>query len=152
MRGRKVYLLLPFVLPPRIHSPIWYFQVAQPDCRKVRAFLILSPVLHMIFSGIAVMISHGNVIFTTMQAVVVSQATAEAYKVNSIFVYRVSDIDDILTAPTFRNTRRYPCRAWISTFPPHIWPSLPLLPCFSPAHHPHSPEQMGHRSRTQSHT
>jgi acyl-CoA synthetase (AMP-forming)/AMP-acid ligase II len=87
-------------------------------------------------SATAVMISHGNLIFTIVQAVAFGTALANVYTVSYLFIYLPSKAHGLFTASSFSYTGRTTNGACIPTLAPQLWPPHLRLPLVSSAIHP----------------
>jgi hypothetical protein len=142
---RKTYQRSPPAQLSKIHSLIWCFPAGRPDCRKVHLIHNFKPLVIHLILGAAVMISHGNITYALMQAVVVAQSVAQVYTVSSLFSPALmSGTHESPSASTSQYTRRYSCRARISPSAPHLRSSLLCLACLPSALHPRASQPMGH--------
>jgi hypothetical protein len=72
-----------FVLRERIHLLISFFRVGQVDCRKVSNLISSSQRVFILFLP-AVMISHGNLVYSLLQFMVLGIEVAKVYTVNYV--------------------------------------------------------------------
>jgi hypothetical protein len=140
MCGRKTCRRSPPAVLSKIPSPIWYFQVGQPDRRKVLSIYSFN------FEPLAnPRCSRHGITRKYYICYHASYGRRENYPTGIYGTASVTFCRELINilASTPRNARWLTCHACISSYAPHLWPPLLRLPCLSSAMYLRAHRQMG---------